>query len=175
MGFKNVSTIIEGRLFLGNLVAAASTRSQTERRITHILSVCLESIPAQDPHSGIVHMRIPVEDHNHADLLIWLPHACRFIDDALRSGGIVLVHGVHGLSRGAAVMAAYLMWSRRISPTEALDIVRRQREQIWPNAGFQEQLALFEMCRYQPSLNEGIYVRWHQNLERQIAGRSVGR
>jgi len=123
-------------------VAAASTRSQTERRITHILSVCLESIPAQDPQSGIVHMRIPVEDQNHSDLLVWLPHACRFIDDALRSGGIVLVHGVHGLSRGATVMAAYcktlpfsafiyaqfnvVMWSRRISPTEALDIVRRR-------------------------------------------------
>lgn len=127
-----------------SLVAAASTRAQTERRITHILSVCLESIPAQSPQSGIVHMRIPVEDKNHADLLIWLPHACRFIDDALRSGGIVLVHGVHGLSRGATVMAAYrksipnklvtlifnefitVMRSRQISPTEALDIVRRR-------------------------------------------------
>ena len=92
MGFKNVSTIIEGRLYLGNLVAAASTRAQTERRITHILSVCLESIPAQAPQSGIVHMRIPVEDKNHSDLLIWLPHACRFIDDALRAGGIILVY-----------------------------------------------------------------------------------
>lgn len=100
MGFKNVSTIIEGRLYLGNLVAAASTRAQTERRITHILSVCLEHIPAQAPQSGIVHMRIPVEDKNHSDLLIWLPHACRFIDDALRSGGVILV----------CVYAILLMW-----------------------------------------------------------------
>jgi len=36
-----------------------------------------------------------------------MPLACRFIDEALRSGGVVLVHGVHGLSRGATIMAAY--------------------------------------------------------------------
>jgi dual specificity phosphatase 12 len=36
-----------------------------------------------------------------------MPHTCRFIDEALRSGGVVLVHGVHGLSRGATIMAAY--------------------------------------------------------------------
>ena len=38
-----------------------------------------------------------------------MPHACRFIDEALRTGGVVLVHGVHGLSRGATIMAAYCM------------------------------------------------------------------
>ena len=82
------------------------------------------------------------------------------------------------------------MWSRRVAPTEALDIIRRrecphqraiypvlnpitEREQIWPNAGFQEQLALFEMCQYMPSQNEGIYTRWRQNLDRQIRERGL--
>ena len=48
-----------------------------------------------------------------------------------------------------------------------------EREQIWPNAGFQEQLALFEMCQYMPSQNEGIYTRWRQNLDRQIRERGL--
>jgi dual specificity phosphatase 12 len=127
MGFKNVSVIIEGRLFLGksvfhlcpfiesmtyvlpSLVSAQSTRSLTERRITHIVSVCTEPIPAEHPQSGIRHLRVPVQDAHHEDLLIWMPHACRFIDEALRSGGVVLVHGLHGLSRGATIMAAYRM------------------------------------------------------------------
>ncbi|KAA1466692.1 phosphatases II [Dentipellis sp. KUC8613] len=168
MGWKNVSAVIDGRLFLGNLVSAQSTRSLTERRITHIVSVCTEPIPAESPQSGIRHMRIPVEDVEYADLLIWLPHACHFIDEALRNGGVVLVHGVYGLSRGATVVAAYLMYTRRLNSAEALDAVRRVREQIWPNAGFQEQLSIFEMCRYQPSMNEGIYVRWRQNLDRRL-------
>jgi len=172
MGFKNVSVIIDGRLFLGNLVSAQSTRSLTERRITHIVSVCTEPIPAHHPQSGIRYLRVPVEDRPDEDLLFWMPHTCRFIDEALRSGGVVLVHGVHGLSRGATIMAAYLMWSRRVSAPEAMDLVRRSREQIWLNESFQHQLSLFELCRYAPSMEEGIYVRWRQNLDRQRQGRS---
>jgi dual specificity phosphatase 12 len=172
MGFKNVSVIIDGRLFLGNLVSAQSTRSLTERRITHIVSVCTEPIPAHHPQSGIRYLRVPVEDRPDEDLLFWMPHTCRFIDEALRSGGVVLVHGVHGLSRGATIMAAYLMWSRRVSAPEAMDMVRRSREQIWLNESFQYQLSLFELCRYAPSMDEGIYVRWRQNLDRQRQGRS---
>jgi dual specificity phosphatase 12 len=52
-------------------------------------------------------MRISVEDVDYADLLIHLPSAIRFIDKALREHGIVLVHCVQGLSRSAAVVAAY--------------------------------------------------------------------
>lgn len=88
-------------------MAARSSRSLTERRITHILSVCADHIPAELPESGIAHLRIPVEDVDYADLLIHLPLACRFIDHALRSQGVVLVHCVQGLSRSAAVVAAY--------------------------------------------------------------------
>lgn len=172
MGWKNVSAVIEGRLFLGNLVSAQSTRSLTERRITHIVSVCTDPIPAEHPQSGIRHIRIPVQDFDHEDLLIWMPHACRFIDEALRAGGVVLVHGVYGLSRSATIMASYLMYSRRISSTDALDTVRRAREQIWPKAGFLEQLSMFEMCRYAPSMNEGIYIRWRQHMDRRLQGGS---
>ncbi|KAI9507502.1 phosphatases II [Russula earlei] len=171
MGFKNVSVIIEGRLFLGNIVSAQSTRSLTERRITHIVSVCQEQIPAEHPQSGIEHLRIAAHDSPYEDLLIWMPRACSFIDRALRAGGVVLVHGVHGLSRGAAIMAAYLMWSRRLRPAEALDMIRRTREQIWLNESFQYQLSLFESCGYAPSMEEGIYVRWRQNLNRQLQNR----
>lgn len=46
------------------------------------------------------------------------------------------------------------------------------REQIWINESFQYQLSLFELCRYAPSTDEGIYVRWRQNLDRQRQGRS---
>ena len=88
-------------------MAAKSTRSLTENRITHILSVCSDPIPAEAPEAGIVHKRIAVEDVDYADLLIHLPSACHWIDHALRSGGVVLVHCVQGISRSATVVAAY--------------------------------------------------------------------
>jgi len=168
MGWKNVNAVIDGRLYLGNIMAARSSRSLTERRITHILSVCPDAIPAELPESGITHMRIPVADVDYADLLIYLPSACRFIDYALRSQGVVLVHCVQGLSRSAAVVAAYLMYSRRIHATQALEAVRQCRDQIWLNPGFQEQLVLFELCQYAPSPSCGIYNSWRSKIERRL-------
>lgn len=126
MGWKNVDTIIPERLYLGkydafyprdvsfpdlpcisSIHAARSPRSLTERRITHIVSVCNDAIPAEIPESGIVHLRIPVEDVDFADLLIWLPTACQFIEQAIAADGIVLVHCHQGLTRSATVIAAY--------------------------------------------------------------------
>ncbi|KAF9268153.1 phosphatases II [Marasmius fiardii PR-910] len=167
--WKNVDAIIPDRLYLGNIMAARSTRSLTERRVTHIVSVCSDPIPAELPESGIRHMRIPVEDVDYADLLIYLPSAVRFIHEAMRSGGVVLVHCVQGLSRSAAVVAAYIMWSSRVNATQALEIVRRARDQIWINPGFQEQLVLFELCDYNPSPSNGIYVSWRSKLDRRLA------
>ncbi|KAJ7649766.1 protein-tyrosine phosphatase-like protein [Roridomyces roridus] len=155
----DADVIIAKKLYLGNIVAARSTELITALRITHILSVCFDEIPAQYAQSGIRHMRISIEDEDH-DLLVHLPAACQFIHHALQSGGAVLVHSVQGLSRSAAVVAAYLMWSRRIGPTKALEAVRRAREQIWPNSGFQEQLVLFELCQYAPSPMSGVYQGW---------------
>jgi dual specificity phosphatase 12 len=126
MGWKNVDTIIPGRLYLGkydayypcdvsfpdvpyifSIHAARSPRSLTERRITHIVSVCDDAIPAEIPESGIVHLRIPVEDVDFADLLVWLPTACQFMEQAIAAGGVVLVHCHQGLTRSATVVAAY--------------------------------------------------------------------
>ncbi|KAH8830376.1 protein-tyrosine phosphatase-like protein [Flagelloscypha sp. PMI_526] len=152
MVWKNVDAIIEGRLYVGNLISARSTRSLAENRITHILSVCNDQIPA--------------EDVDYADLLIHLPLACQFIHNSLRAGGVVLIHSNQGLSRAPAIAGAYIMWTRRLNATQALEAIRQCN--IWPNAGFQEQLVLFELCQYNPSPSNGIYSAWRGKLERRL-------
>ncbi|KAJ7166848.1 phosphatases II [Mycena filopes] len=171
MRSNDLDAIIPNKLYLGNLRAARSSRSLAEHRITHILSVCGDPIPAEVPQSGFHHMRISVEDVDYADLLIHLPSACRFIDQIVRGRGRILVHGVLGLSRSATVVAAYLMRSQRISATRALETTRGVREEIWPSPGFQEQLVLFELCQYAPSPSDGIYQSWRSKIDQQLAGR----
>ncbi|KAF9247373.1 protein-tyrosine phosphatase-like protein [Melanogaster broomeanus] len=170
MGWKNVDAVIEGRLYLGNIQAATSSRSLTERRITHIVSVCNDPIPAELRESGIAHLRIPVEDVDFADLLIWLPTACQFIDQAIKGNHVVLVHCHQGLTRSATVVAAYLMYARRMDAAQAMSVVRQAREQVWFNAGFHEQLVLFELCRYQPNPTCPYYIGWRQKVDAHLTG-----
>lgn len=76
-------------LMLVSLWAAQSDETKQQYRITHIVSVCPEF-----PSTGVNHLVIPVDDSEYDDLLIHLPDACRFIEDALADGGRGLVHSV---------------------------------------------------------------------------------
>ncbi|KAH9977614.1 protein-tyrosine phosphatase-like protein [Lactifluus volemus] len=97
---RNIDSIIDGQLYIGNLSAAKSV--DLRRGITHLVSVCPD-YPSQGPN----HLTIPVQDSEYDDILIHLPIACRFIQTALDNGGRVLVHCHMGISRSATVIAAY--------------------------------------------------------------------
>jgi len=167
MGWRNHSdSVIEGKLYLGNLTTASTPQSLHERKITHIVSCCFEPIPAHHPASGYIIHKIPVNDTLTDNILIHLPAACQFIHAAMSDPqSVVLVHCVQGLSRSATVVAAYLMWARRMSATDALTVVRQAREQVWVNPSFHEQLVVFEACRYNPHAGDGIYVKWFNKLQ----------
>lgn len=47
------------------------------------------------------------------------------------------------------------------------------REQIWIAPGFVEQLVLFELCEYQPSYTNGIYVKWRHTLDNGLRARGL--
>jgi dual specificity phosphatase 12 len=85
-------------------------------------------------------------------------------------------------------MSLLVMYTKRMDATHAMDAVRKgrfhsifhrvhkthwpelAREQVWFNAGFQEQLVLFELCRYAPSPSCGIYRSWRQRVSNALQG-----
>ncbi|PNX93984.1 dual specificity protein phosphatase 1, partial [Trifolium pratense] len=96
-----------------------------------------------------------VADKEDTNLKQYFNECFDFIDEAKRNGGYVLVHCYAGRSRsfssnklGAAcsvtIIVAYLMKSRGMSLSEALEHVKNKRPRAAPNRGFIRQLEDFE-------------------------------
>lgn len=60
----------------------------------------------------------------------------------------VLVHCNKGVSRSAAIVIAYIMREKKLLYKEALAIVRKERESVFPNSGFAAQLRTWEKRKY---------------------------
>lgn len=58
------------------------------------------------------------------------------------------MHCQLGISRSGTAVVAYIMRARKIDRDRALDIVKRARPQVKPNAGFWEQLEVWERCEF---------------------------
>jgi dual specificity phosphatase 12 len=63
--------------------------------------------------------------------------------------GTMLVHCQAGCSRSVAIVAAYLMHTRRISAATAVAMVRARRPDAEPNTGFMAQLELYEQVGFE--------------------------
>ena len=96
------------------------------------------------PHIAIHH--VAVADTSNSDLLSHLEVTTRFLREGVAYGA-VLVHCYHGVSRSAAVVAAYLMKTRKNDPDfdarKAVDLIRASRPSVQPNDGFMRQLGLW--------------------------------
>lgn len=56
------------------------------------------------------------------------------------------------------------MATRKLNATDAMDVVRRAREQVW-FGGFQEQLVIWGICQYNVTTDNGIYKNWRIQIE----------
>lgn len=57
------------------------------------------------------------------------------------------------------------MATRKLSATEAQEVVRRAREQVWFRPGFQEQLVMWGICQYNITPDNGVYKKWRMTVE----------
>jgi|APGre2960657404_1045060.scaffolds.fasta_scaffold66438_1 dual specificity phosphatase 12 len=135
-------------LFLGNRSSLAQAAGLG---VTHVLSAVNYDVRGELP-AGVAWHHAQLEDDEGADLLACLPPAVAFLRAALGGGGAdgapppagrVLLHCDAGISRSAAIAAAYLMASAGLSADAALAAVRAAHPPASPNDGFLAQLALW--------------------------------
>ncbi|KAJ7611747.1 protein-tyrosine phosphatase-like protein [Roridomyces roridus] len=159
----SVDEVLDGQVYLSNLSAARCEGTKKDLGITHVLSVCPDY-----PSTGPNHLCIPVDDSEYADLLYHLAGACRFIEEALKEGGRVLIHCVMGISRSTTVLAAYLMKTRSLSTSAATSFIRARRPCVQPNYGFLKQLETFEQCGYAPAATHPAYISWKRRQKQDV-------
>lgn len=73
------------------------------------------------------------------------------------------MHCAMGKSRSATIVCAYLMWRHRMSPEDALARLNEGRPVCDPNAGFWEQLEVYDhMLKANDDTDrQRVYNNWH--------------
>ncbi|KAI9465904.1 hypothetical protein BJY52DRAFT_1113303 [Lactarius psammicola] len=135
-------------LWVGDLHSAKDADSLKANNIQSILTVMRGRLSI--PETFIRH-QIPLDDTEEADVLQHLIPAITFIQAELDKDRGVLVHCQAGASRSATVTAAYVMYSQNLDASTAIDLIRKVRPSINPNAGFMAQLEIFHQASYKVS------------------------
>lgn len=96
---------------------------------------------------GVEYYHIQVYDDTAENgvLLSHFPVVVRAIDSVLKRGKGVLVHCAAGMQRSAATVAAYLMFSQKMSADEAMKYINdRKNETFYPRPTFLKALKKYE-------------------------------
>ncbi|KII90583.1 hypothetical protein PLICRDRAFT_157805 [Plicaturopsis crispa FD-325 SS-3] len=143
---RECQEIVPG-LLLGPFQASKSLETLQALGVTHI--VCIRdakeafSVKPRFP-DRLTYMVLDVEDSEEQNLIRLFPDAKRFIDNAIQSGGRVLVHCNGGISLSPAFAIMYAMVTFRLSWEDALHMVQNRRYCISPNGGFLTQIKEYE-------------------------------
>ena len=124
-------------IYIGNLSSSMNIEEITKKGITHIMSVMNGSGKYWD---SIKYSTYHVNDDSWIDLSQHFESAIGFIDNAIFTGGKVLVHCREGVSRSVTMVLAYIIYKEKISPSVALKKIQDARSKANPNNGFMRLL-----------------------------------
>jgi len=134
-------------LFIGDKGAAKNTFYLKKAGVTHVLNTAegtrqglVDTNQNFYRPFGIKYKGLKLLDVAQTNIAMYFSEVAEFIDEALQSGGKVLVNCLMGMSRSSTCVLAYLMLRQNMTAVEALTAVRRYRE-VRPNDGFLRQLA----------------------------------
>ncbi|KAJ7626310.1 protein-tyrosine phosphatase-like protein [Mycena polygramma] len=129
--------------------------------VTHIVSITPDHISsAPDILGNYTHKHFIVPYTSKESLLFSLPLLCRFVHGAMQvNNSRVFLHCLDEVKAGIAI-CAYLMYSRHIKPSQALDIFQNCVPLFDENPTVCRHLELFEQCQYSPSHRNPLVQLW---------------
>ena len=138
----NIPLEIIPHLYLGSIGSASNLKELQKCKITHIVC-CGENIKNFFPDK-FKYFNIPILDSDKEDIKKYFESSYKYIDEAIKNKGNVLVHCHAGVSRSSSFVIAYIMKSQKKKYDTVLDIVKSKRNKINPNPGFIQQLKEYE-------------------------------
>lgn len=135
-------SLIKKGLLIGNYKDASDLRFLSTHRVTHILCSAAELSPVYPGRFKYKH--VVADDVPYFNLSKHFDAAADFINEAIKSNGVVLVHCAAGISRSVTLATAYLMKHERMKAATALSMIRSRRFIANPNPGFVRQLREYE-------------------------------
>lgn len=156
-------------LLLGPFAASKSLETLKQHGVTHI--VCIRdakeafSVRPRYPDE-FEYMVLNVEDNEEQNLIRLFPGAKQFIDEAINSGGRVLVHCNGGISLSPAFVVMFVMQHYQLSWEDALHMVQNRRYCISPNGGF-----LTQIKEYEAIYKANIAIQSFPTMQRSISRR----
>jgi hypothetical protein len=124
-------------LFVGSYHPAASRAVMDAQGITHVCCCINVSPRFPDAYKYLV---LPADDNTDYDMSQHFQVSFRFIEEAISSGGNVLVHCGAGISRAPTIVASYLIQKLGLTSEEAIRLIKSVRSCASPNRGFVKHL-----------------------------------
>ena len=127
-------------LYLSSVSEARNFDLLNQNNITHILTIA-DIKPRFPKH--FIYKVISIPDLLTIKIDNYFETSFKFIEDAIKNEGNVLVHCHAGISRSPTIIIAYLIWKYGLPYSLAKKIVLKQRNFIDPNEGFDNILRKF--------------------------------
>ncbi|KAI0211683.1 Dual specificity protein phosphatase 19 [Lamellibrachia satsuma] len=137
-----VAEVLPG-LIMGSQDVATDLQLLSHHMVTHILNVASFTLDPTIYTDHMVYKHTPILDLPDTDISCYFDKCFSFIESA-RQDGCVFVHCNAGVSRSAAIVIAYLMYSERMAFDEAFAHLKSCRPSARPNDGFMATLRKYK-------------------------------
>ncbi|EAY11787.1 Dual specificity phosphatase, catalytic domain containing protein [Trichomonas vaginalis G3] len=137
--FKDTVDFVMDGLYISGEMCSSDLKLLQNFQITHIVNMNAKQSPTSFPDK-FIYFNVHIIDSVFETLTDEFWEAVKFTDEAIKSGGKVLVHCRKGISRSAALCFAFLLRYRGYQPDDAIKLIQKARPMISINDGFMKQI-----------------------------------
>ena len=134
---------IDENIYVGPIETVFKTRELIFLKIKNILNLSCVSYNKRIKY--FKYYDIFINDNHTENAIKYFKITNRFIDDAVNSGGKILIHSENGISRCWVFLMAYLIGRIQMTFNQAFELVRSKFNHVEPNDNFLTQLKHYDL------------------------------